>query len=55
MQLVNQIFYQGDNQILANKLRVTDQQKTGNNVLNINMIMNHIKKDPNIQLSSFVK
>ena len=55
MQLANQIFYQGSNQILSNKLKITDQQKTGNNVLNINMIMNHLKKDPNVHLSEFVK
>ena len=48
MQLVNQVFHQGQNMTLTNKLKLTDQQKTGNNVLNINMILNHLKKDSSI-------
>ena len=55
MQLVNQVFYQGDNQALAYKLKVTDEVKTGNNVMNINMIMNHLRKDSQLPISSQVR
>ena len=55
MQLVNQVFYQGENQALAFKLKVTDEVKTGNNVMNINMIMNHLRKDSQVQLSSRIR
>ena len=48
MQLVNQVFHEGQNTALSNKLKLSDQEKTGNNVLNVNMILNHIKKDSSI-------
>ena len=55
MQLVNEVFYNGANQTLFSKLKLTDLDKTGNHVLNINMILNHLKKDTNIQLHPTIK
>jgi len=55
MQLVNQVFHQGENTTLSNKLKLTDQQKTGNNVLNINMILNHLKKNSSIPTDEEVR
>lgn len=36
------------------KIKVSEQQKTGINVLNINILLNHLKKDPNIQLEEAI-
>ena len=55
MQLVNQVFYHGQNHILSGKLRVVNEERTGNNVLNINMILNHLKKDPSIHVQQNIK
>lgn len=50
MQLVCQVYYSGHNPTLASKIKWSDDQKTGNKVVNINMILNFIKKDPAITL-----
>lgn len=51
MQLVSQVFYSGENQALASKMRLSEDKKTGINVLNVNIILNHLKKDPNVHLT----
>jgi hypothetical protein len=48
MHLVCHVFYKGDTQVLLPKLRISDETKTGNNVLNINIILNNIKKNNSI-------
>lgn len=55
MQLVTKVFYGGDTQVLSSKLRLSEDHKTGNNVLNINTILNHIKKDQNIQMEDDIR
>ena len=35
-------------------MRVSEEQKTGINVLNINILLNHLKKDPSIQLTESI-
>jgi hypothetical protein len=55
MQLVCQVYYRGDNPALSSKIKWSDEQKTGNKVVNINMILNFIKKDPNITLPPAIK
>ena len=54
MQLISQVFYEGENKALAAKMRVSEEQKTGINVLNINILLNHLKKDPSIQLTESI-
>lgn len=55
LHLVLAVFYQGENQPLACKMRLSEDQKTGINVLNVNIILNHLKKDPNIHLPPEIK
>lgn len=55
MQLVCQVYYKGDNPALSSKIKWSDEQKTGNKVVNINMILNFIKKDPTITLPSNIR
>jgi hypothetical protein len=55
MQLVTKVFYKGDTQVLASKLRLSEDHKTGNNVLNINTILNHIKKDQDIEMDEGIR
>jgi hypothetical protein len=47
---VSHVYYRGDNPALSAKVKWSDDQKTGNKVVNVNMILNFIKKDPNIAL-----
>ena len=55
MQLVIQVFYQGENRELSSKIRMGDENKTGNNVLNINIILNHLKRDASIIIDEKVR
>ena len=50
LQLVCQVYYNGENPALSAKIKMIDEAKTGVYVLNINILLNYIKKDPNIQL-----
>jgi hypothetical protein len=49
------VYYQGDNPTLSSKIKWSDDQKTGNKVLNVNMILNFIKKDPAITLPPAIR
>ena len=55
MQLVSQVFHQGQTHLLLPKLRISDENKTGNNVLNINIILNSIKKNSSIEPPDKIK
>ena len=55
LQLVCHVYYGGDNPALSAKIKWSDDNKTGNKVVNINMILNFIKKDTNISLPPAVR
>lgn len=55
LQLVCQAYYHGDNPALSSKIKWSDDQKTGNKVVNVNMILNFIKKDPAIVLPPAIR
>lgn len=55
LQLVNSVYYGGDNPALSAKMKWGDEQKTGNKVVNVNMILNFIKKDPAITLPPTIR
>lgn len=55
LQLVSAVYYGGDNPALSSKVKWGDEQKTGNKVVNVNMILNYIKKDPNITLPPSIR
>lgn len=55
LQLVCHAYYKGENQTLASKIKWSDDQKTGNKVVNINIILNYLKKDENIQLPPSIR
>lgn len=52
---MSQVYYSGDNPALASKIKCSDEQKTGNKVVNINIILNHLKRDANIQLPQSIR
>jgi hypothetical protein len=55
LQLVSAAYYGGDNPALSAKVKWGDEQKTGNKVVNVNMILNFIKKDPKITLPPSIR
>lgn len=55
LQLVCHAYYRGDNPALSSKIKWSDDNKTGNKVVNINMILNFIKKDHNITLPPAIR
>jgi hypothetical protein len=55
MQLVNSVFYGGHNPALASKLRLSEDHKTGNDVININIILGHLKKDSSLTLAPDIR
>jgi hypothetical protein len=55
MHLVSKVFYNGDTQVLSSKMHLSEEHKTGNNVLNINIILNYIRKDQNIHIEESIR
>ena len=47
--IVNRIFYEGKNSTFQSKIIKENEQRKGNNVININIILKQIKNDENIK------
>ena len=45
MNLVNKLLYNDQNQFLTEKASSTTNNKVGNNVININILLKHLKQD----------
>ena len=48
MNLVNKLLYNNQNQFLTEKANSTTNNKVGNNVININILLKHLKQDNQI-------
>ena len=48
-ELINQVFYNGNNDKFINRIIKDNPERKGNNVLNMNIIMKQLKNDNNIQ------
>jgi hypothetical protein len=55
LQLICHVYCGGDNSLLSSKIKWLDEQKTGNQVININRILNFIKNDPGIRLPPAIR